>query len=226
MAMLSASSTSSVLRCVAIAQPPIARLTILDNESYDPTLLDDFETYPYLWNVDKKATLSIPEIAAGDPRALPGQGAYEHILQAAQQNGKGTFQFSRTFPIGQDWSDSGGVNFWYYGQNSGKEVGVSLDNYRNSVGGPSDWKLVWSDEFNNQAGTAPNPSVWGREVGDGTVNGIPGWGNSELEYYTDGTQNVATDGQGNLLITAREADGSLICYYGPCEYTSARLLSK
>ena len=94
------------------------------------------------------------------------------------------------------------------------------------MGDPSDWKLVWSDEFNSRAGTAPNSSVWGREVGDGTVNGIPGWGNSELEYYTDGTNNVATDGLGNLQITAKEADGSLMCYYGPCEYTSARLLTK
>jgi hypothetical protein len=31
------------------------RLNILDNESYDPSLLDDFETFPYLWSVDKKA---------------------------------------------------------------------------------------------------------------------------------------------------------------------------
>ena len=68
--------------------------------------------------------------------------------------------------------------------------------------------------------------MWGREVGDGTANGIPGWGNSELEYYTDGTDNAATDGQGNLVITVKEADGSLMCYYGPCEYTSARLLTK
>ncbi|MCA9955291.1 MAG: family 16 glycosylhydrolase, partial [Anaerolineales bacterium] len=36
--------------------------------------------------------------------------------------------------------------------------------------------------------------------------------------------NAATDGVGNLVITAREAEG-LTCYYGPCEYTSARLLS-
>jgi beta-glucanase (GH16 family) len=210
----------------AMGLPPIARLTILDNESYDPTLLDDFETYPYLWNVDKKATLSIPEIAAGDPLALPGQGAYEHVLQAVQMSGRGAYRFSRTFPIGQDWSEAGGVNFWYYGRNSGKDVGVGLDNYRNSVGGPSDWKLVWSDEFDTGAGTAPNPSIWGREMGDGTVNGIPGWGNSELEYYTDGTENVSTDGLGNLQITVKEADGSLTCYYGPCEYTSARLLTK
>ena len=210
----------------ALGIPPIARLNILDNESFDPTLLDDFETYPYLWKVDPKAQLSNPEIAAGDPLALPGQGAYEHILQAGQRNGRGTYAFSRTFPNGQDWSDLGGLNFWYYGRNSNKDIGINLDKNLAIVGNPSDWKLVWSDEFNSRAGTAPNASVWGREVGDGTVNGIPGWGNSELEYYTDGTNNVSTDGRGNLQITAKEADGSLICYYGPCEYTSARLLTK
>jgi beta-glucanase (GH16 family) len=210
----------------AMGLPPIARLDILDNESYDPTLLDDFETYPYLWSVDKKATLSIPEIAAGDSLALPGQGAYEHVLQAAQKNGRGTYQFSRTFPVGQDWSEADGVNFWYYGRSSNKDIGISLDSNQAAIGEPSEWKLVWRDEFNTKAGTAPNPSVWGREVGDGTVNGIPGWGNSELEYYTDGTDNVSTDGRGSLQITAKEADGTLICYYGPCEYTSARLLTK
>jgi beta-glucanase (GH16 family) len=210
----------------ALGLPPITRLAILDNESYDPTLLDDFETYPYLWKADKKATLTNPEIAAGDALALPGQGAYEHVLQAGQKNGAGTYSFSRTFPIGQDWSDVGGLNFWYYGRNSSKDIQVRLDNNQAAVGAPSNWKLVWSDEFNSKAGAAPDPSVWGQEVGDGTVNGIPGWGNSELEYYTAGTANVSTDGQGNLNITAKEADGSLMCYYGPCEYTSARLLTK
>ena len=68
--------------------------------------------------------------------------------------------------------------------------------------------------------------MWGRDLGDGTLNGIPGWGNAELQYYTDGTANAAIDGKGSLAITAREADGSLTCYYGPCEYTSARLLTK
>jgi beta-glucanase (GH16 family) len=210
----------------ALGIPPITRLDILDNESYDPTLLDDFETYPYLWRVDKKATLSNPEIAANNPLALPGQGAYEHILQVGQKSGTGTYAFSRTFPVGQDWSDVPGLSFWYYGRNSNKDIGISLDNNQAAVGTPSGWKLVWSDEFNSRAGTAPNASVWGREVGDGTVNGIPGWGNSELEYYTDGTNNVATDGSGNLNMVAKKADGSLLCYYGPCEYTSARLLTK
>jgi len=210
----------------ALGIPLITRLTVVDNESYDPTLLDDFETYPYLWTSDKKATLSNPEIAAGNPLALPNQGAFEHVLQAAQKNGRGTYSFSRTFPIGQDWSDSDGVSFWYYGQNSNKDILLSLDNNQAAVGNPSDWRLIWSDEFNNRAGTAPNANVWGQEIGDGTANGIAGWGNSELEYYTGGTNNVATDGLGNLNITVKEADGSLMCYYGPCEFTSARLLTK
>ncbi|MEP6895496.1 MAG: family 16 glycosylhydrolase, partial [Chloroflexota bacterium] len=206
--------------------PTLARLDILDNESYDATLLDDFESYPYLWTVDKKATLSNPEIAAGDPLALPAQGAFEHVLQTVQKSGKGEYSFSRTFPVGQDWSDSSGVSFWYYGRNSKKDVLLSLDNNPAISSNPSTWSLVWSDEFNNKPGTAPNANVWGQEVGDGTVNGIPGWGNSELEYYTGGTNNVATDGLGNLKITVKKADGSLSCYYGPCEYTSARLLTK
>ncbi len=210
----------------SLGQPTIARLSILDNEAYDPALLDDFETRPYLWTVDNKAALSNPEIAAGDALALPGQGAFEHVLQVGQKNGAGTYGFSRTFPQGQDWRDSDGVSFWYYGRNSNRDIQVNLTNYQAATTDPSKWKLVWSDEFNDKAGTAPNANIWGQEVGDGTVNGIPGWGNDELEYYTAGTENVATDGLGNLQITVKKADGSLTCYYGPCEYTSARLLTK
>ncbi|MBT8212677.1 MAG: family 16 glycosylhydrolase, partial [Acidimicrobiia bacterium] len=47
-----------------------------------------------------------------------------------------------------------------------------------------------------------------------------------FQYYTDDPANAATDGAGNMVLTVREADGSLDCYYGPCDYTSARLLSK
>jgi beta-glucanase (GH16 family) len=205
--------------------PAIARVGILDNQTFDPSLLDDFETYPYLWRVEKKAVLSNPEIAAGDPLALPGQGAHEHVLQVSPKNGDDSYEFSRTFPTGQDWSDAEGLSFWFYGRNSDRDIEVKLAN-REARDNPPKWKLVWSDEFNSKAGTTPNPSIWGQEIGDGTVNGIPGWGNSELEYYTGGTSNVTTDGEGHLQITIDKADGSLMCYYGPCLYTSARLLTK
>ncbi|MDT8382466.1 MAG: family 16 glycosylhydrolase [Brevefilum sp.] len=210
----------------ALGLPPIARLTILDNESYDPNLLDDFETPPYLWETDQEATLTNLEIPAGDALALPGQGNYEHVLQASQNNGGTPYSFSRSFPIGQNWSNSGGINFWYYGQNSSKDIEIELVNQEEINNLPSEWQLVWSDEFNDEAGTAPDEAIWGQEYGDGTANGIPGWGNDELEFYTASTDNAALDGGGNLQITAKEADGSLMCYYGPCEYTSARLLTK
>ncbi len=86
-------------------------------------------------------------------------------------------------------------------------------------------ELAWSDEFDEPAGSPPNPAHWAHALGDGTAERIPGWGNNELETYTDRPENVATDGDGNLVIRALAADGTEDCYYGPCRYTSARLLT-
>ncbi|WP_320783024.1 ricin-type beta-trefoil lectin domain protein [Streptomyces sp. CRN 30] len=76
----------------------------------------------------------------------------------------------------------------------------------------------WSDEFDGPAGSGPDRSKWTLETGGA------GGGNNELQYYTDSTENAALDGDGNLVITAREnTDPNLRCWYGTCEYTSARL---
>jgi len=80
--------------------------------------------------------------------------------------------------------------------------------------------LVWSDDFNGAAGSAPDSSKWGHDTGGG------GWGNNELEYYTTSTSNAALDGNGHLVITARkENPAGYSCWYGSCQYTSARLLT-
>jgi beta-glucanase (GH16 family) len=205
--------------------PPVARVAIIDGEPYDSALIDEFETPPYLWSADGGASLSNPEITAGSPAALPGQGTYEHVLQV-RSTGRGGAEFGHDFPIGQDWSDSSGISFWYEGQGTGKSVEVKLTNSQSNLADPSKWRMVWNDEFNSRAGTPPNALVWGREIGDGVAIGNPGWGNDELEYYTDSPANAAADGRGNLAITVRPADGTLQCYYGPCKYTSARLLTK
>src|SRR5438132_6179315 len=55
---------------------------------------------------------------------------------------------------------------------------------------PGGWRLVWSDEFNEPKGQPPDPAHWTHEVGDGTASGIPGWGNNELESYTDRLDNA------------------------------------
>ena len=76
-------------------------------------------------------------------------------------------------------------------------------------------KLVLSEEFNTDG--APNPNVWANDIGRGP-NG-DGWGNQELQYYTDRSEN-ATIQNGVLLITAREES------FEGAQYTSARLLTK
>jgi len=87
---------------------------------------------------------------------------------------------------------------------------------------PPGMVLVWADEFDAPAGTPPDASRWTYDLGDGGR----GWGNEELQWYTDSSENVAHDGSGNLVITAREAEPGLSCWYGPCRYTSARLLTR
>lgn len=75
------------------------------------------------------------------------------------------------------------------------------------------WDLVWSDEFSEADGSPPNTHKWGYDIGGW------GWGNGELQYYTDRTNNVRVVG-GNLVIEAHEES------YGGNSYTSARLLTK
>ncbi|MBB6471618.1 glycoside hydrolase family 16 protein [Sphaerisporangium rubeum] len=80
--------------------------------------------------------------------------------------------------------------------------------------------VVWSDEFNGASGAAVDGSKWKFDTGGG------GWGNNELQYYTNSTRNVYQDGQGHLAITARKENPSnLQCHYGTCQYTSGRILT-
>jgi len=135
----------------------------------------------------------------------------------------GYARFGRDFAMAQDWSLSEGLSFWFYGTGSGSTLKVQVKDNRAPDPGPRRWELLWHDEFGGRAGRRPDAHVFTPEIGDGSASSVAGWGNSELEYYTDDPANASTDGRGNLVITARAADGSLACYYGPCRYTSARL---
>jgi beta-glucanase (GH16 family) len=70
------------------------------------------------------------------------------------------------------------------------------------------WTEVWADRFDGTAGDAP-AEPWVPDLGAG------GWGNDELQHYT--AENAMLDGQGHLVITARQEarEGAA--------YTSARL---
>lgn len=73
--------------------------------------------------------------------------------------------------------------------------------------------LVMQDEFNTDG--APNPSLWNYNIGTGQN----GWGNNELQYYTDRPKNV-TVANGYMIITAHRES------FNGSQYTSARLLTK
>ncbi len=83
-----------------------------------------------------------------------------------------------------------------------------------------EWTLVWSDEFEGEANTPINVENWTCQIGG------DGWGNGEMEYYTDRVENVSLDGSGNLAIVARaENPDDYSCYYGRCAFTSARCIT-
>jgi beta-glucanase (GH16 family) len=88
------------------------------------------------------------------------------------------------------------------------------------------WVQVWSDEFDGPAGARIDSTKWSYETGDGCAEGICGWGNNEKESYTDAAENVALNGQGQLMIVARRAPAGLACTYGPCLYTSGRITTR
>lgn len=83
----------------------------------------------------------------------------------------------------------------------------------------SSYELVWNDEFD---GDSVDDNKWGYDLGDGCQIGLCGWGNNELEYYTDRTQNARVN-DGLLTITARR---EFPLYLNQYQYTSARMVTR
>jgi beta-glucanase (GH16 family) len=75
---------------------------------------------------------------------------------------------------------------------------------------PEGWKLAWADEFDAPDGSAPDSAKWNFSTGGG------GWGNAEMQYYTDRIENAYIE-DGSLVIEAREEEG-----FG-FPYTSVRI---
>ena len=68
---------------------------------------------------------------------------------------------------------------------------------------------TWAEEFDGPAGTLPDATKWTYDLGNNN-----GWGNRELETYTNSVQNVHLDGAGHLIIHVDRTDSG---------YTSARI---
>jgi len=79
-------------------------------------------------------------------------------------------------------------------------------------------ELVIQDEFDVDG--APDSSLWSFDIGngEGTDEG-EGWGNNELQYYTNRAENAIVQ-NGVLIITAKKES------YEGASYTSAKILTK
>lgn len=93
------------------------------------------------------------------------------------------------------------------GSSAAKTVDVTVTTTVNTPG------LIWSDEFNTPG--APDPNKWGYDIGTGGS----GWGNNELQFYTNRSQNVIVE-NGMLKINAIREN------FSGSTFTSARLLTK
>lgn len=82
----------------------------------------------------------------------------------------------------------------------------------NTAAMAQNWNLVWADEFD--APGLPDASKWSYDVGGG------GYGNEELQYYTDARAENASVAGGVLTITARKEN------FGGNNYTSARMVTR
>eukprot|EP00804_Cyclotella_cryptica_P003673 CCRYP_016563-RD/>CCRYP_016563-RD protein AED:0.38 eAED:0.41 QI:0/0.33/0/1/0.33/0.5/4/0/481 len=76
---------------------------------------------------------------------------------------------------------------------------------------PDPEKFVWGDEFDVDG--APDSTKWDYDIGGG------GWGNQELQYYTNSPNNVIV-ANGMLRISAKRES------FGGSKYTSTRLVSR
>lgn len=75
----------------------------------------------------------------------------------------------------------------------------------------SDFKLVWSDEFN---GTTLDTTKWSYQIGTGSQYGLDGWGNNERQYYTEDNLSLK---DGYLVIEAKKENKEGM------KYTSSRI---
>lgn len=79
----------------------------------------------------------------------------------------------------------------------------------------SSFELIWEDQFEMER---LDSTVWTPVIGNGCPE-LCGWGNNELQYYSDQPNNLRIK-DGILIIQAHKQD------YEQCGYTSAKVVTK
>jgi beta-glucanase (GH16 family) len=145
----------------------------------------------------------------------------EGTLEFSSGNTKTTLAIEVVGDSHLEITENFNIAFEYNGQEFLVPVDIKDDDIMGSILSDEDgfytpatypsMQLTWSDEFE---GTALNAASWTPELGNGCSVGICGWGNNELQVYTDKSENVKLD-NGKLVITAIKTESG--------GYTSARI---
>jgi len=115
------------------------------------------------------------------------------------------------------------VKITYY-RDGFEPVVVNSEPFIIPVPSPVTETLLWSQEFNGAASARADSAFWSNDIGDGCSVGNCGWGNGERQWYN--TAKGLQDGDGNFAITATKGQSLNNCYYGSCEWESAKLTTK
>lgn len=98
-----------------------ATLTLIDNDTKDNDLLDNFNT-PLNYSTQGELTLNWLELSTRAEQVRPEQNSFENMLKVNWQS-EASFALE---PALQDWQYVEGISFWYLGSGSNQEVFLEL----------------------------------------------------------------------------------------------------
>ena len=125
--------------------------------------------------------------------------------------GNGTTQTVVSGIVTYKYAASGTYTVTVVAKNSAGQISKTGVVIVSTTAAPPSGTLVWAEEFNTAG--APDPAKWGYDLGGG------GWGNAELENYSNRSDNSIVSGGTLKIILKKET-------LGGSNYTSARLLTK
>lgn len=141
-----------------------------------------------------RITYTVAKAPMSGTVSITENGVYRYIPGAG-------FAGTDTFTVALD-DPEGGINLLNLFANQPRNITVT-------VGPAADPSSGVLDAFDGPANSAPDPALWGYHLGP--------WRDQGLQTYTDSPDNVRLDGQGNLVIQARNT---------PDGYTSTRLVTQ
>jgi len=169
---------------------------------------------------------------------IPSEGNYKIRARVASPNGG-----SASFDLGEGTSTLGSITIpatgaWQNWQTVTLDAQLSAGTHSLRVLATSDgWNLNWLEVVADGEVEPPEPTVtWADEFDFFDTSawtydeGGHGWGNNELQYYSNGT-NVSIEfdpqaGSNVLVLEARQEQGGTCWWGGNCDYTSGKINSR